>query len=378
MKHEEIRHKLSEYIDGAVTPQERLAIDEHLKTCTTCSDALAKLQKTIEQVKQIEEVEAPVWLTQKIMANVRAEAEGKKGLFRRLFYPFAVKLPIQAAAVLVLTVTVYYIYSSMHPAEKYTEAPNGRLAKQEAPEELRDAAKHKATEVPAEREKKVAQEPGYKSLDMKYEYEKPAPPVPAAPGAGLVATREEPAASAPEKRAAAGPAKDAASREELPTAAKTTAPTLMMEQASPESGASVQMESKNKSAARAFAPSNTYREMTYREFVASVGVFPYKASADRRKRLLNNYSKLVIGMSKDEVAALLGDPDFADKLQAKEPPFKQMGSEWIYYLLLNDANLTNEKTDQSISIFYGPDGKAHWITPLNIEGLTVKGHPRQK
>ncbi|NTW59974.1 MAG: DUF2275 domain-containing protein, partial [Nitrospirae bacterium] len=119
MDHNEIRHKLSEYIDGAVTPQEQAAIDEHLKACTTCADALAELRKTIEQVKQIEEIEAPAWMTRKIMANVRAEAGEKKGLFQRLFYLLAVKLPIQAAAVLFLTVTVYYIYSSMHPADKY-------------------------------------------------------------------------------------------------------------------------------------------------------------------------------------------------------------------------------------------------------------------
>jgi anti-sigma factor RsiW len=229
MDHNEIRHKLSEYIDGAVTPQERAAIDEHLKTCTTCADALAELWKTLEQVKQIEEVEAPVWMTQKIMANVRAEAEEKKGLFRRLFYPLAVKLPIQAAAVLFLTVTVYYIYSSMHPADKYTGAPMGRLAKQEAPATAQDAAKRKVPEISAEREKRVEQGPGYKSLDMKYEYEKPAPPVPAPPEAGIMTARDESAASAP--------AKDKHSLENRTMASGAAAPPMMAEQAAPKAGA---------------------------------------------------------------------------------------------------------------------------------------------
>ena len=209
MDHNDIRHKLSEYIDNAVTPTEKTAIDEHLRACTTCADALTELRKTIEQVKQIEEVEAPAWMTRKIMANVRAEAEEKKGLFRRLFYPLAVKLPIQAAAVLFLTVAVYYIYSSMHPADKYAEAPMGRLAKQEAPVEAQDTAKGRAPEVSSEREKKAEQGPGYKSLDMKYSYEKPEPPVPAAPGAEFMAKREEPA----------------------------SAPAMMSEQAAPKAGA---------------------------------------------------------------------------------------------------------------------------------------------
>ena len=236
MDHNDIRHKLSEYIDGAVTPLERAAIDEHLKTCTTCSDALAGLRKTIEQVKQIEEVEAPVWLTQKIMANVRAEAEEKKGLFRRLFYPLAVKLPIQAAAVLFLTVTVYYIYSSMHPADTYTAAPMGRLAKQEAPAKAQDAFKRKAPEISAKREKMVEQEPGYKSLDMKYEYEKPAPPVPASPEAGIMTARDKSAASAPAKRTAEEPAKDRYSLENRAMAPGAAAPSMMAEEAAPAAG----------------------------------------------------------------------------------------------------------------------------------------------
>jgi len=230
MDHNEIRHKLSEYIDDAVSPQDRAAIDGHLKTCTTCSDALAELRKTIEQVKQIEEVEAPAWMTQKIMANVRAEAEEKKGLFRRLFYPLAVKLPIQAVAVLFLTVTVFYIYSSMHPADKYTEAPMGRLTKQEAPSEMQDSAKRKAAEDPAEREKKVEQGPGYRSLDMKYEYEKPAPPRPV----------EAPAAAAPVPAKRAEPPmtdKGEGSLEKRDIAAKAGAPSLLEEQAAPEAGA---------------------------------------------------------------------------------------------------------------------------------------------
>ena len=237
MDHNEIRHKLSEYIDGAATPQERAAIDEHLKTCTTCSDALAELQKTIEQVKQIEEVEAPAWMTQKIMANVRAAAEEKKGLFHRLFYPLAVKLPIQAAAVLFLTVSVYYIYSSTHPADKYAEAPMGRLAKQESPAKAQDAAKRKVPEISAEREKKVEQGPGYKSLDMKYEYEKPAPPVPASPEAGIMTARDESAASVPAKRTVEGPAKDKYSLENRAMApAGAAAPSVLAEQAAPKAG----------------------------------------------------------------------------------------------------------------------------------------------
>jgi hypothetical protein len=237
MNHNDFRHKLSEFIDGSVTPSEKSAIEEHLKNCTACSDALAELRKTIEQVKQIEEVEAPVWMTQKIMANVRAEAEQKKGFFHRLFHPLAVKLPIQAVGVLFLTITVYYIYSSMHPAEKYAEAPMGRIAKQETTAKAQDAVKRKASESAEQHEKKVSQKSGYKSLDMKYEYERPIPPLPQ--------DRTVASAPAPAKEVqniSAG--KQAPLLEQRPVAPKAAAPFLMLEQAAPTAGATAQREAK--------------------------------------------------------------------------------------------------------------------------------------
>jgi len=241
MKHDEIRHKLSEYIDGAVTPQERDAIDGHLKTCPACADALAELRKTIEQVKQVEEIEAPAWLTGRIMANVRTAAEEKKGFLHRLFYPLAVKLPIQAVAVLFLTVTVYSLYTSMHQADKYAEAPMGQLAKQESPQKVQGADKGKSAEIAETRKKKVAQEPGYKSLDMKYEYEKPAPPVPA----------ETPSAPSAAKRSVPRQEREEAAREAQPAAPRAAAPSMMAERAaSPESARSYNMQDKDTSVQR--------------------------------------------------------------------------------------------------------------------------------
>jgi anti-sigma factor RsiW len=134
MKHDTIRHMLSEYLDGAVTGKEKAEIEEHLTSCTKCSDALAELQKTIQHVKEIEEVNPPAWMTQKIMARVREEAEQKKSIFRRLFYPLHVKLPIEAVAVAFLTVTAFYIYQTIQPQMKMAEAPmEGFAAKQETP-----------------------------------------------------------------------------------------------------------------------------------------------------------------------------------------------------------------------------------------------------
>jgi hypothetical protein len=189
MEHNDIRDKLSEYIDGSITAQEKTEIEEHLKTCETCKDALQELRKTIEHVKAIDEVEPPSWMAQKIMAKVRVEAEEKKkGLFGRFFLPISIKPPIQAVAVLFLAVTAFYIYRSIQPASVPSEAPIQEFAaKKEAPSAGIAKDKMAKADESAYRSKKVRQTPEYKALDMKLEYEKPAPPVP----------QEQPAATVP-------------------------------------------------------------------------------------------------------------------------------------------------------------------------------------
>jgi hypothetical protein len=234
MKHEEVRHKLSEFIDGAVTPGEKSAIEQHLKTCAECSDALRELRKAIEHIHAIEEVDSPAWMTQKIMAKVRTEAENKKGIWQRVFAPFLTKFPVQAVAVLFLAVTAYYIYSSINPAQKYTEEPVGMPAKKEAPAVGRMKEEDDVVREAAPESKEAARKPGYKSLDMKYAYEKPAAPVP----------REQPVASAPapakqETQMYAQDKTDLERRSVSPKA-KAEAPSLMAEQPAPAAGAAQQ------------------------------------------------------------------------------------------------------------------------------------------
>jgi hypothetical protein len=231
MKHDEIRYKLSEFIDGAITPGEKAIIEQHMKTCSECADALRELRKTIEHIHAVEEVESPTWMTQKIMAKVRIEAGNKKGIWQRVFTPFLMEFPVQAAAVVFLAVTAYYIYSSINPAQKYTEEPVGMPAKKEAPAVRRMKDEDKVVRDAAPESKEAARKPGYKSLDMKYAYEKPAAPVP----------REQPVASAPapEKRETQMYAQDKTDleRRSVSPKAKAVAPSLMSEQPAPAAGA---------------------------------------------------------------------------------------------------------------------------------------------
>lgn len=179
MEHNSIRHKLSDYIDGSLTTTERNAIEEHLKNCSLCSDALRELQKTIEHINTIEEVTPPAWLTQKIIANMRVVSQKRIGFFAKLFLPLSIKLPIQAVAALFIVVTAFYIYRNIPSAIRPSEEPlQESVAKKDGPQassgknEIGKA--HESQSHPLQ----VPQSPGYKSLEMKPEYQRSAPAVP--------------------------------------------------------------------------------------------------------------------------------------------------------------------------------------------------------
>jgi hypothetical protein len=179
MEHNAIRHKLSDYIDGSITAAERIAIEEHLKNCSLCSDALRELQKTVEHIKAIEEMTPPAWIKEKIMANVRDKSQKRKDFFAKLFLPLPIKLPIQAVAVLFAVVTAFYIYRNIPSAIRPSEEPQEELAtKQEARHAERGKNEIDKTHEAASPTSQVPQSPGYNALNMKPESEKSAPAIP--------------------------------------------------------------------------------------------------------------------------------------------------------------------------------------------------------
>jgi|MudIll2142460700_1097286.scaffolds.fasta_scaffold01367_8 hypothetical protein len=125
-----IQEKLSAYIDEILSPQEKVTVDEHLKSCGECATALADLKKTVERVRNLESLEPPAWMTQKIMARVRAEAQPRKGLFQRLFFPLHIKLPVGAIATIAIALTTLYVFRTIEPEIKLAKVPTEEAAPQ--------------------------------------------------------------------------------------------------------------------------------------------------------------------------------------------------------------------------------------------------------
>jgi hypothetical protein len=193
MQCSDVREKLSAYIEGIVSPEEKQLIDEHLKVCERCSDSLADLRKAHELVRNLEEVEPPPWLTQKVMARVRSETPLKRGVLQKIFYPLHIKLPIEALAVIFVAFMSVHVYRTMQPEMKLTEAPLEEVkprALSEKKEEMRAADRGKPTAQVMVAEKRAKHRAGYRSPARAVE------PEPAAPSAGAV-VRDEIEAEAP-------------------------------------------------------------------------------------------------------------------------------------------------------------------------------------
>jgi len=141
-----IQEKLSEYLDDILSPQEKVTMDTHLKSCGECATALADLKKTIEHAKNLEEVEPPPWLKQKIMTRVRAKARPGKGLFQKLLYPLYIKLPVGAIATIAVALTTLYVFRTIELEIKLAKGPTEEAAPQPSSRKVQPLQKGAETE----------------------------------------------------------------------------------------------------------------------------------------------------------------------------------------------------------------------------------------
>jgi putative zinc finger protein/predicted integral membrane protein DUF2275 len=118
MECSKIREKLSDNLDGLVSSEEKRLIDEHLMSCESCRESLSDLRKTVNHVQNLQEIEPPQWLTERIMARVRSESQPKKKILEKLFYPLHIKLPIEAVAAVLVVVISIYIFKAFLPEIK--------------------------------------------------------------------------------------------------------------------------------------------------------------------------------------------------------------------------------------------------------------------
>ncbi len=216
MECDKVREKISEYFEGLVTAEEKALISAHIASCNKCRAAYSDIKKTVEHIKGLEEVEPPPWLTRKVMARVKEE-NPKQGIWKRLFYPLHIKLPLEAVATVLIAISALYLFRAAEQETKIAGLRPGGLEEQQLHKD--SVLKEKGPEtvdaekksVPAKNEDKTspsgktlsgpaktdrAQEPGYDNLS---------PAIPQKESVGKDIPRAAPApAPLPEEKEAPG------------------------------------------------------------------------------------------------------------------------------------------------------------------------------
>jgi len=119
----DIEKQLPAYLEGDLSSVEMEELRDHLASCENCRKALEDLNKTGRLVHDLEEVSPPPRLKSQIMARVREEADGKRGILRKFFFPLYIKIPVQAFAVVVISVFAFYLYRQDVPQMRIKGIP---------------------------------------------------------------------------------------------------------------------------------------------------------------------------------------------------------------------------------------------------------------
>jgi hypothetical protein len=174
----ESRELLSAYLDGALVPEERAALETHVAGCAECRRELAALERTVALVRAVAPARAPAGFVDRVVAATRPTPWPAR-LARRLFLPWP-KIPLEAAAVLLvggLAVLIYRGSVEQHDLARFATRPP---VAQQPVTPTPPAAQTGTAPVPAAAEPPatpapLAQEPAARPT------QEPATPAPAAP-----------------------------------------------------------------------------------------------------------------------------------------------------------------------------------------------------
>jgi hypothetical protein len=114
---ERVRDLLSDFHDGTLGEEERLRVDFHLRQCPACTTEAEGLKETVALLRGLSPGKAPPELLGGVLARIAAAEPAETPLWKKLFLPAHVKIPLEAAAAILLFFLVYGL-----PKEKAPEA----------------------------------------------------------------------------------------------------------------------------------------------------------------------------------------------------------------------------------------------------------------
>jgi hypothetical protein len=103
------RERFSALVDDALEADTRAGLDAHLATCGDCRRELQRFRDTLSLLHGVAPVRAPAGFVDRVLEAARP-APWPRRLARGLFLPWPVKLPMEAAAIVLVAVGVALVY----------------------------------------------------------------------------------------------------------------------------------------------------------------------------------------------------------------------------------------------------------------------------
>ncbi len=104
--HEEIEAKLSDYVEGSLSPAEVTVVEEHLRGCSSCTEALAAVKETVNALSGLHKIPAPPHFDRDVAETIRRRSGGR--FFGRRAFGDRVPLELLAILALALGLALYF------------------------------------------------------------------------------------------------------------------------------------------------------------------------------------------------------------------------------------------------------------------------------
>jgi hypothetical protein len=113
----EVQELFSDYLDARMAPSQAALLKEHLGACAACRQELAVLRSTVALIGSLDEIKtSPDFLAQ---VNRKIDTGSVMSrLWRWIFTPAKIKLPIEAAALAVISILAVYLYRPSEPSHR--------------------------------------------------------------------------------------------------------------------------------------------------------------------------------------------------------------------------------------------------------------------
>ena len=112
---------LSGYLDGDLPQREREGIAAHLRQCPRCAEEERALKETLALLRNLPAGKAPSGLLEGVRRRIGQETEAVP-LWKKLFLPAHIKIPLEAAAVALIFLLAYGIQKEV-PGTKPRPSP---------------------------------------------------------------------------------------------------------------------------------------------------------------------------------------------------------------------------------------------------------------